>query len=137
MNNRFLIKKAYISPFILINKANIVPNFHDYPERDCVIDLERQVVVDIDMGYQYKYCKTPSMIYCLNNYKDEINTQKRIGIHSISLDIPSSDKIQKAKEIIERLSNGESYPDGNILSNEEYLSKLQEEKEKPKQKKLI
>lgn len=138
MNNRFLVAKMYICPFIVINDVNLVPDFNNYPERDCVIDLEKDIVVDIDMELQYKYCKVPSRLFLYNEFAEEIKAQQRLALYSFSIHTVEGENLEKSKTIIENLSNGVRYLDGNIISNEDYLNKIKKEEDiKVKQKKLI
>ncbi|MDO4962598.1 MAG: hypothetical protein Q4E75_00635 [bacterium] len=136
--NRFEIVCIYICPFIFVNEINVLPNFSDYPVRNCVIDKEKNIVIDIETEQQYDFLPTVSRLFVLTKFKDKIKDGKRVGVKGMPSKTFTLDEIEKSKKIIKRLQNGEKFIDGNLISNEDYLKLISKEEieDNVKQKKL-
>ena len=130
MNDRFLVKKMYICPFIKWESGGILPNKIDYPARWCVIDTEQKIVIDIKDELKYDYMETVSMIYFLEESLEKIKENKRAAIHPTNFAY-DKEMLLKAGPIIEHLKNGYEFVDGNdFYNNEAYLEHIKQEDEK-------
>ena len=137
MNEKYIICQMYICPFIRLNELNIVPDL-SYPHRPCVLNLEKQEVIDIYTKLKYDYINTPSRIYN-GPIVEKIKDEKRVAIYSPLLELVDEKTQHKGQKIIHELENGKEYPNGNsILTNEEYLKKMNliQNIDKPKIKKI-
>ena len=132
--------RLHICCFENFDDKRLKYDLEKFPDRLCVIDEDKDIVVDVETRHQYTYVRTISMLYFLNELeRKKISVGKRVGCFeydSLSLGILSSDDLKECKEIINLLKQGFVFPDGNEeLSNEEYLelinrSKIEEEPKK-------
>jgi len=136
MNERYTIINTYICPFSFVNEY-VKPNF-DYPIRLCVLDTQKNIIVDIEHELMYDFIKTNENINLCIGEKKKIKENKRFGIISI-IDLDSEkETLEKAKKIIENLKNDFKYPDGNdILNNEEYLYLINNQEKNEMSKKQV
>ena len=135
MNKKFLIKEIHICP-IYKDGNNFKPDMK-YPTRNCVIDEEREIAIDIKTKLKYDYIKTMSRLYFMSQSYKKIKGDNRVAIFPYSSILSTGYTENEVNEIIEKLKNNEDFPNGNdVYNNEEYLQYLEEEKlnyEKTKQ----
>ena len=137
MNKNYIICQMYICPFIHLSGLNITPDL-SYPHRACVLDLDKEEAIDIETELKYDYVSRPSRIYD-GPIVEKIKDERRVAIYSPLLEMVDEKTRHKGKKIIFALENGKEYPNGNsVLSNEEYLEKmnLKQSSDKPKIKKI-
>ena len=115
------------------------PNLYEYREtRLCVIDLKQKIAIDINHELMYDYLETING----SNFKDgankKIQGEKRYAIFPLYYLGKDLDYFYKAESIIKKLKSGYRFKDGNLaLSNEEYLRRLDQEKQKESGKRRI
>ena len=133
MNERYSIQEVHICTFSKLDKKDIngydfITNMNDYPLRWCVIDYEKEFVIDIKMKLMYKYVDSNSNLKFLNELSKVKKDNKRAAIRPIYNLNSDLDMYKEGNEIIENLKNGYEYPDGNdVYNNKEYLEKIKEE----------
>ena len=123
MKNKYRVCELQICPFDIIEtkkSGKIYKADRDnFPYRLCVFDEENKLAIDIDTEKSYRYIQM-SLMYFIGNEAKTIEQGKRYAILPLSFNV--SDKVyKKAQSIIRRLESGETFVDGNIQSNEEYL----------------
>lgn len=129
MSDRFSVNEIYICPINILSSTVITPDLENFPTRLCVIDRYLGIAIDVEQELKYDYLETISGLYFVNSVVDKIKKNERIAILPLKLLVLDKDKKNKVEMIIERLRNGESFPDGNkILNNEEYLLIINDEK---------
>lgn len=137
MKKRFEISEIHICT-LKVESIGIRAELEKYPRRMCVIDNERKVAVDIKHELEYDYIESMNDSYLINSAIDKIKESKRVAIFPIDTYLSSiKDKtlLIRAKKIIEFLSSGKKYADGNIvLNNEEYLKQVELEENDSKDK---
>lgn len=139
MDERFEISELSICTF-KIEKGIIQPELNKYPRRLCVIDKQRRIVVDVKHKLEYDYIETVSGIYFINKSSEKIKENKRAAIFPCIMflndtDIEDRKDLISAKEIIQKLSLGKKYEDGNLVfNNEQYLEKIEQDKKTTKNK---
>jgi len=139
MSERFIITNVLICPVHLMEDKNLKLD-KNYTLRLCVIDLERNIAVDVEHQLQYVYIKTMSGLYYKNIVLNKDINNKRAALFDCEPSFGVTNKyhlLLKAYEIRKNLELGKEYPDGNkMLDNDEYLELLNSEEEKIKVKKL-
>ena len=130
MGERFFIKEIYICPFDRVQPGKLKPNLKDYPTRICVIDDEKEIVIDIKTGLKYDYIKTTSHLYFLSQSYKKIKEDKRVAVFPLMLMSDDSYDLREVVKIINRLKRNETFEDGNeVYGNEQYLEYINQEKE--------
>lgn len=135
-NKNYEIIKTHICS---LEKRDGITSFdlNKYPERICILDKTKNIVIDIETKHQYTYLETMSMLYVLNSellYK--IKPGNRVAVVSYAW-IPgfelTTEQLNKCEKIINSLKQGKEYPEGNkVLTNEEYLEMVTKREEKNK-----
>lgn len=137
-NKKIRMAKMHICPFEKYDETRLKFDLEKYKERLCVIDENKDIVIDVENRHQYTYVRTVSMLYFLNEIElKKVEVGKRVACfeyNSICLSDLSSDDLKKCKEVIELLKQGFIFPEGNKqLTNEEYLELItNKKKEEPK-----
>lgn len=138
--NKPMIARIHICCFESFNN-NLKTDLQKYLDRLCIIDEEKDIVVDVETRHQYKYVRTVSMLYFLNELETKkIIPGKRFGCfkYDNSLIDVSSDELKECKKIIDLLKQGYEFPNGNdVLTNEEYLELINRPKIEEQPKKLF
>ena len=134
------IAKIHICSFENYNANILKYNLEKYPERICVIDEQKDIVVDVETRHQYPYIRTVNMSYFLNDSeKKKVIPGKRVGCfeyYSLSLFELSSDDLKKCNKIINLLKENYIFPEGNDeLTNEQYLELINSSKKEKESKK--
>ena len=128
MNKRFFIKEIHICPVYKEGK-NFRPDM-EYPTRNCVIDEEKQIAIDIKTKLKYDYIETKSHLYFLSQASKKIKGDNRVAIFPYASILYTGYDQNEAIEIIEKLKNNEDFQDGNeVYGNEQYLEYLKQERE--------
>ena len=134
MNDRFKITEIRVCPFEIINDK-LSPNLN-YPFRKCVIDMEKNIAVDIELNIQYDYLPTMSDLYFLSSCRDKVKDNRRVAVFPVASILFDEKVFISASQIIKKLMNNEELIDGNeYLCNEAYLE-IVSKKEEPKKKKF-
>ena len=139
--NRQMITRMHICCFENPNGFGLERDLQKYPDRLCVLDEEKDIVIDVETGHKYTYIRTFSMIYFLNEIeRKKVELGKRFACFKYDnalLNI-SSDELKKCKEIINLLKSGYEFPDGNKeLTNEQYLELINTQKIEEEPKKIV
>ena len=141
MNKKYQVNQVNICPF-KISERGVRPMLNEYPTaRLCVIDKEEGFVIDVNHELKYDFLESSSMLYLINGASKKIRENRRVALNPlVNLGISDEDQ-KKVENVLYKLEIGYEFEDGNdVLSNEEYLRKIEEEKqaikEKPKTKKL-
>lgn len=142
MENKPRITKLHICCFEKYNENILKMNLEKYPERLCIIDAEKNFVIDVETRHEYEYVKTVNMLYFLSDLESKkISPGKRVACFEysfLSIGNLSSDELRKCKDIIELLKKGYKFPDGNQeLTNEEYLELINTQKTEEETKKMV
>lgn len=126
MNNRYLLRQIFISPLKIEEQK--VNHLEEYPSRICVIDTFNKKAIDIESELSYDYVEIKNQYYVEFNSIKKLKNNERVAIRPIELFgfyNDYSDIYFKANSIIERLENGESFCDGNLVhTNDQYLSSI-------------
>ena len=131
MNQKFLLRKIKICELKLNEDNSIIPDSR-YPERICVIDKDNKIAIDLDLKLKYDYIETKSNLYFFSKSLDKIKQHERVAIQPLIFPLLTEEDYVNALDIISKIENGEQFPDGNeVYNNEEYL-KLLNEKQKTK-----
>lgn len=122
IKERFSIQSVFLLPLTLSTPNYLKLDFN-YPPRFCVIDKEKKIAIDIQMGLKYDYIETKSNLFVLNEHADKIKENKRVAMGNITnLSNIDENTIKLGKKIIKKIQNNDIFIDGNdVLSNEEYL----------------
>ena len=141
MSKKYQVNHVNICPFKITDRG-FIPMRNEYPTtRLCVIDRDEGFAIDVNHELKYDFLESSSMLYFMNGASKKIKENKRAAINPITnLGLSEEDK-KKVENILWKLEIGYEFEDGNdVLSNEEYLRKIEEEKqkieEKPKVKRL-
>ena len=135
MDNRFEVVEIKITNFIILEDG-LVKFDLTYPDRVCILDNEREIVVDIDHKLEYDYIKISPNNQLLKSSYNKIKQNKRAAIHSVPKYLNSTEQ-KKVNEIIEYLKEGGQYTNGNlVLNNEQYLERIAKEIFEQQKKKL-
>ena len=141
MSKKYQVNQVNICPF-KISDRGFMPMLNEYPTaRLCVIDKEEGFVIDVNHELKYDFLESSSMLYLINGASKKIRENRRVALNPlVNLGISDEDQ-KKVENVLYKLEIGYEFEDGNdVLSNEEYLRKIEEEKqvinEKPKTKKL-
>lgn len=127
MESRFEIVQIRICPIYNQGYGKLKPDLN-YPNRYCVIDKEKEIAVDINMGLKYDYLRTSSNLYFMYNDANKIKGNRRVALFPIEKFGFDYD-VNSAELIIEKLKNGVEFQDGNeVFNNEQYLEYLNQEK---------
>lgn len=141
--NKIRIAKIHICSFEKVNDKDFKFNVEKYPERLCVIDENRDIVVDVETKHEYPYVETTSTLHFINNmYINQISEGQRVACYEYVVMLPnqelSSKEIDECNKIFNLLKQGKSFKKGNEeLTNEEYLEMINKAKVEPKIKKLF
>ena len=140
-NKKIRISKMHICPFEKYDNSRLKFDLEKYKDRLCVVDENKDIVVDVETGHQYPYVRTVSMIYFLNELEaKKVVVGKRVGCFeydSICLSDLNSEDLKKCKEVIELLKQSFVFPNGNEqLTNEQYLELINRQKIEQKSKKM-
>lgn len=126
---RFSIEILVICPFNVTQEINMTPDLR-YPPRFCVLDKEKQIVVDIKNKLSYSYIDANRRLFTGSDV-EKIKDSKRVAIRALSSLTYEKYPFLEAKRIIKKLEDGFSYPDGNeMLNNKEYLQLIESENRK-------
>ena len=134
MEERFEIIESNITNFIIIEEG-VVKFDLAYPKRVCVLDREREIVVDINHKLEYDYIRFSPNNQLMKASYNKIKQNQRAAIYDIKKYL-SGEEQKKANEIIEYLKSGGEYTNGNlVLNNEQYLERIEKDNvEKQKDK---
>lgn len=121
------LAKMHICKFNKINNNEFKINLSEYPERLCVIDESKGIVIDIETMHQYPYVNIMNMQHlCIDNFQKNIIADKRVAcieyfnFGEFELDLSTIFKYHIIKKLIK---NGKSFPNGNEeLTDEEFLN---------------
>lgn len=128
MNKRFFIREIHICP--VYKKGNSFRPDMGYPTRNCIIDEEKEIAIDIKTRLKYDYIKTMSHLYFLSQASEKIKGDNRVAIFPYASILYTGYDQNDAREIIEKLKNNEEFQDGNeVYGNEQYLEYLKQERE--------
>ncbi len=139
MSKEYQVNQVNICPFKIMERG-FKPLLNEYPTaRLCVIDKEQGIAIDVNHELKYDFLESSSMLYLLNGASKKIKENKRVAVNSIVNFGLSNEEQAKVDNVIKKLEIGYEFEDGNdVLSNEEYLKKIEEDnqisKEKPKMK---
>ena len=126
MKERFFVKEVHICP--VYKKGNNFSPDMEYPTRNCVIDEEKEIAIDIKTKLKYDYVKTMSRLYFLSQSYQKIKGDNRVAIFPYASILYTGYNVKDAREIIERLKNNEEFQDGNeVYDNKSYLEFLKQE----------
>lgn len=101
------------------------PDRDNYPYRLCVLDKAKKIAVDVLFEQKYDYIETSSL-YFLGNEASKIEDTKRYACLKLPIYLMNckTDDFSRAMNIMAKLKQDKEYPDGNLISNENYLSLL-------------
>lgn len=111
------------------------PDRENYPYRICVLDKNKKEAIDVFFEQKYDYIETSS-IYFLGNEASKIEEDKRYACLKLPLNLKkfSSEELNVAMQVMLNYKHGTIYPDGNLVSNEEYLKRINNDNICPKEK---
>ena len=131
MGERFFVREIHICPFDRTDIGKLKPNLADYPARYCVIDMEKQIAIDIELKLKYDYIETVSWLHFVNQSYKKIKGDKRVAVYPYKLINDNNFDLIEAVQIMNQLKNNYEYPDGNEeLNNEQYLKLIKEDIQK-------
>lgn len=124
MDNNYEICSLQICPF-KVNNSIYKPDRNNYPYRLCVLDKFNKKAIDVLSGYCYDYIET-SLVYFIGNESKKIKEGKRYAIMKLGANYVhfTQSDMNEANNIIKRLMAKFYFPDGNAISNEDYLSMI-------------
>ena len=136
------VAKIHICVFEKNNENQIKIDIQKYPDRLCVIDEEKNIVIDVQTKHQYPYIRTVNRLYfASNDDAARVKYGKRnacFEYHTMPMLEFTSLELDCCNEIIKQLKQGVKFLDGNeVLTNEEYLEAIKNEKTYNKVKKMI
>jgi len=137
-DKNYKIVKMHICSFERKN-GGLIFDMNKYPERLCVYDKQNKFVIDVETSHRYPYVRILHMrdIYHKEDAK-MLTPDKRVGCmeYATFIDDISKEELKECKNIIKLLQSGKTFPDGNqILSNEQYLETINNQKNAVKTKK--
>ena len=136
------VAKIHICVFEKNNENQIKIDTQKYPDRICVIDEGKNIVIDVQTKHQYPYIRTVNRLYfASNDDAARVKYGKRNACFEYS-NCPFLEftplEFKNCNEIIEQLNQGVEFLDGNeVLTNEEYLEMIKNEKNDNKIKKML
>ena len=135
MEERFIIAEMHICPVYKVGN-NYKPDM-EYPTRNCIIDNEKEIAIDIKTKLKYNYIITKSHLYFLSQSAQKIKGDNRVAIFPYASILYTGYDQNEAREIITKLKNNEEFQDGNeVYGNEQYLEYIKQEKEKDVEQQL-
>lgn len=128
MEERFVIAEMHICPVYKVGN-NYKPDM-EYPTRNCVIDNEKEIAIDIKTKLKYDYIRTMSHLYFLSQSSQKIKGDNRVAIFPYASILYTGYNQKDAIEIIGKLKRNEEFKDGNeVYGNEQYLEYVKQELE--------
>ena len=111
-----------------------------YPERLCVFDKNKKIVIDVETWHKYPYIRVLNgqSFYDITDVK-MLTPNNRVAcmeyatfIHDLEKDV-----LEKCQKVIKLLQKGHEFPNGNeMLSNEDYLKFINNKENNVKTKKI-
>lgn len=136
------ISRIHICVFEKNNENKIKIDTQKYPDRICVIDEEKNIAIDVQTKHQYPYIRIVNRLYFASS--DEVERVKYgkrnacFECHTLPMLEFTSLELNRCNEVIEQLKQGVEFLDGNeVLTNEEYLEMIKNEKRDIKVKKML
>ena len=136
-NKNYQICWLQICPFakyVVSESSNIEqkiykPDRENYPYRLCVLDKDKKIAIDVLLEQKYTYIETSSL-YFLGNEASKIKSDMRYACLKLPLALYSSsgEDFTKAMNVMAKLKENYDYSDGNLVSNEDYLKLIEDDK---------